>query len=59
MEKKKGQGHNRLLSRFQSLHTYVDAFGLTKKIIWQVYYDPPQPKLLNYISTNNLTMQFS
>ena len=37
VEKKKGQGHNRLLSRFHILHeckhTYVDAFGLTKKII--------------------------
>jgi hypothetical protein len=62
VEKKKGQGHNRLLSRFQLLHeckhTYVDAFGVTKRIILQVYYDPPQPRLLNSISTNGLTMQF-
>ena len=62
MEKKKGQGHNRLLSRFQLLHeckhTYVDAFGVTKIIILQVYYDPPEPRLLNSISTNGLTMQF-
>ena len=60
VEKKKGQGHHRLLSRFQSLHeckhTYVDAFGLTKKIILQVYYDLPQPRLLNSILTNGLTM---
>ena len=62
VEKKKGQGHNRLLSRFQLLHeckhTYVDASGVTKRIILQVYYDPPQPRLLNSISTNGLTMQF-
>jgi len=59
---KKGQGHNRLLSRFELLHerkhTHVDVFGVTKRIILQVYYDPPQPKLLNSISTNGLTMQF-
>ncbi len=62
VEKKKGQGYNRLLSRFQLLHeckhTYVDACGVTKRIILQVYYDPPQPRLLNSISSNGLTMQF-
>jgi hypothetical protein len=39
-------------------HPYVDAFGVRKKIILQVYYDPPQPRLLNSILTNGLTMQF-
>ena len=59
---KKGQGHNKLLSTFQLLHeckhTYIDDFGLTKRIILQVYYDPPKHGLLNSISTNGLTMQF-
>ena len=61
VEKKKGQGHNKLLSGFQLLHeckhTYVDALRLTKRIILQVYYDSPQSRLLNSISTNSLTMQ--
>ena len=52
-----------MLSRFQLLHeckyTDVNAFGLTKKVIWQMYYDPSQRRLLNFISTNDLTMQFS
>lgn len=61
VEKKKGQGYNRQLSRFQLLHEciyiYEDAFRMTKKEVWQVYYDPPKPRLLNAISsTSGLTM---
>ena len=63
VEKKKGQGYNRQLSRFQLLHEYVNIFknacGMTKKEVWQVYYDAPKCRLLNIISsTMGLTMQF-
>jgi hypothetical protein len=55
-----GQG-NRLVSRFQLLHeckhTYINAFG-SKKTVWQMYDDSPQPRVLNFISNNGLTIYF-
>ena len=63
VEKKKGQGYNRQLSIFQLLHecvnTYKNACGVIKKEVWQVYYDPLKPRLLNTMcSTVDLTIQF-
>lgn len=67
VKKKKGKvkdkNDNRQLSRFQLLHeceyTYGDALGLTKKEVWQVYYDPPKPRILNALSlSSGLVMQF-
>ena len=64
VEKKKGQGYNRQLSRFQLLHecvnTYKDACRKINKEVWQIYYDLPKSRLLNTMSsTMGLTMQFS
>jgi hypothetical protein len=59
--KVKDKNDNRQLSRIQLLpqckNTYGNAFGL--KDVWQVYYDPPKPRIMNALSlSSGLVMQF-
>jgi hypothetical protein len=39
-------------------NTYRDAFGL--KDFWEVYYDPPKPRIMNALSLSSslIVMQF-
>jgi hypothetical protein len=56
------ENDNRQLSRFQLLHEckhiYENAFGL--KDFWEVYYDPPKPRIMNALSLSSslIVMQF-